>query len=171
MNPPKFSPQLVFSNQAEAAANFYVSVFKNSKILAIRRFTEEDLAALSDLPKEDLPGTAGDVNSVIIELDGQDFTLTNGGRYFNFSPGMSIYMRCNTQEEIDDVWEKLSVNGERQACGWIKDQFGVSWQIVPTVVWEMLKDSNPQKTHSVTSAIFNMKKLDIRTIQEAYERG
>jgi predicted 3-demethylubiquinone-9 3-methyltransferase (glyoxalase superfamily) len=168
MNPPKFSPQLVFNNQAEAAAAFYVSVFKNSKILTVRHFSEDDLAALSALPPEDLPGKVGDVSSVIFELDGQQFSAANGGRYFSFSPGMSIYMRCDTQEEIDDVWGKLSVGGKKQDCGWIQDKFGVSWQIVPTVVWDMLKDPDPQKAQRVTRAIFGMEKLDIKTIQDTY---
>lgn len=169
MNPPKFSPQLVFSSQAEEAVNFYVSVFRNSRIITVRRFSEEDMAALSSLPPEDQPGKAGDVNSIVFELDGQEFMAVNGGRYFSFSPGISIYTRCNTQEEIDEIWDKLSEGGEPQPCGWIKDKFGVSWQIVPAMVWDMLKDSDQAKAHRVANAIFKMTKLDIRAIQAAYE--
>ena len=168
MNPPKFSPQLVFSSGAEEAAKFYVSVFKNSRIIMERRFTDEDMAALSNLPEEDRPGKAGDVNSVIFELDGQEFMAVNGGRYFSFSPGISLYTRCETQEEIDEIWAKLSEGGEPQPCGWIKDRFGVSWQIVPAMVWDMLRDPDQTKAHRVANAIFKMIKLDIETIRRAY---
>lgn len=169
MNPPKFSPQLVFSSQAEDAAHFYVSAFRNSRIIQVRHFSEEDMQALSNLPEENRPGKVGDVNSVIFELNGQEFMAVNGGRYFSFSPGISIYARCETQEEIDEVWEKLSEGGEPQPCGWIKDKFGVSWQIVPSVVWDMLKDPDQAKAHRVANVIFKMIKLDIKAIQEAYD--
>lgn len=168
MNPPKFSPQLIFSSHAEEAVDFYVSIFKNSKIIMTRRFSEEDMQALSDLREEDRPGKAGDVNSIVFELDGQEFMAVNGGRYFSFTPGISIYTRCKTQEEIDEIWEKLSVGGEQQRCGWIKDKFGISWQIVPEIVWDMLKDPDQAKAHRVANVIFGMTKLDIKAIQAAY---
>ncbi|NIJ54548.1 VOC family protein [Dyadobacter arcticus] len=153
---PKILPSLVFDNQAEEAVNFYVSVFKNSGIINIIRSAEGQF-----VPK-------GQVSLIAFYLDGQEFRVANGGPTFKFSEGLSIYMNCETQEEIDEVWEKLLEGGQPQECGWLKDKFGVYWQIAPSILWEMMKDPDTKKTQRVLNAIYQMQKLDIAEIQRAY---
>ncbi len=156
------TPCLWFDNQAQAAAKFYVSIFKNSKIRDIARYDEEG-AKVSGRPK-------GTVMTVTFELDGQKFMALNGGPVFQFSPAISFMVPCKTQEEVDELWKKLSQGGETQQCGWLKDKYGVSWQIVPTVLEEMMRDKDAKKSERVMNALLKMEKLDIKTLQQAYEK-
>jgi len=154
------TPCLWFDNQAEAAAKFYVSIFKNSKIGDIARYGDEG-AKVSGRPK-------GTVMTVTFELDGQQFMALNGGPVFQFSPAISFMVSCRTQDEVDELWEKLSKGGETQQCGWLKDQYGVSWQIVPTVLGEMMQDKDAKKSERVMNAMLQMKKIDINGLKKAY---
>ena len=159
----KIAPCLWFDDKAEEAVNFYVSIFKNSKVGSIARYGEAG-AKVSGRPK-------GSVMTVIFELDGQEFMALNGGPIFKFTEAVSFMVNCETQEEIDRMWEKLSEGGDKKAqqCGWLKDKYGVSWQIVPTVLAEMMQNKNPEKTNRVMQAILQMKKIDIKTLKQAYE--
>lgn len=155
---PKITPFLWFDGQAEEAAKFYASVFKNSKILGVARYPEGS------------PGPAGTVMTVGFELDGQEFTALNGGPIFKFSEAISFVVHCETQAEVDEYWEKLSAGGSGVECGWVEDKFGVSWQIVPTVLIEMLQDRDAGKAKRVMKAMLEMKKLDIGGLKRAYEQ-
>lgn len=155
----KITPFLWFDHQAEEAMNFYVSIFKNSKILNVSRYNEAG------------PGLNQTVVIGTFQLDGQEFMALNGGPEFKFTEAMSLFVTCENQEEVDYFWEKLSEGGEEGPCGWLKDKFGVSWQIVPAVLDEMLGDKDPQKAKRAMQAMLQMKKLDIKTLREAYERG
>jgi predicted 3-demethylubiquinone-9 3-methyltransferase (glyoxalase superfamily) len=155
----KITPFLWFDNQAEEAVKFYTSVFKNSKVGKVTRFGEAG------------PGPKGSVMTVSFELEGQEFTALNGGPLFKFTEAISFVVDCKSQEEVDELWEKLSEGGEEQPCGWLKDRFGLSWQIVPTVLIEMLNDPDPEKSKRVTEAMLKMKKIDIQTLRQAYEQG
>jgi predicted 3-demethylubiquinone-9 3-methyltransferase (glyoxalase superfamily) len=154
----KITPFLWFDGKAEEAANFYVSVFKNSKIVSIMRYGEAG------------PGPKGSVMSATFQLDGQEFIALNGGPMFTFSPAISFFVHCESQEEVDKLWEKLSEGGEKQRCGWLKDKYGVSWQIIPTVLGQMLQDKDGEKSKRVMNAMLQMDKLDIKTLKQAYER-
>ena len=154
----KITPYLWFDSQAEEAANFYVSIFNNSKIVNISRYGEAG------------PGPVGTVLTVSFELEGQEFTALNGGPAFKFTEAISFFVDCKSQEEVDELWEKLTEGGEEQPCGWLKDKFGLSWQIVPTVLIEMLNDPDPEKARRVTEAMLRMKKIDIPTLERAYEQ-
>ncbi|TMA11495.1 MAG: VOC family protein [Deltaproteobacteria bacterium] len=154
----KITPFLWFDGKAEEAMNFYTSIFKNSKVVGIMRYGEAG------------PGPKGTVMSVTFQLDGQEFTALNGGPMFTFSPAISFFVNCETQEEVDELWEKLSEGGEKQRCGWLKDKYGVSWQIVPTVLGEMLQDKDPEKSKRVMNAMLQMNKIDIKSLKQAYER-
>lgn len=169
----KITPCLTFNHQAEEAANFYISIFsaifENSKILNIARFSKEELEALSYLPEDIRPGPAGSVRTIRFLLNGQEIEAVNGGSFFNFCEGMSLYVRCESQEEIDWLWEKLSEGGEKSQCGWLKDRYGVSWQIAPAIVDEMLNDPDAGKSNRVIIAIYGMKKYDIEALKRAYE--
>lgn len=158
----KISPCLWFDNQAEEAVNFYVSIFKNTKIGNITHFGEEG-AKVSGRPK-------GSVMTVTFQLDGQEFMALNGGPHFTFTEAVSLIINCASQEEVDELWEKLSEGGEKGQCGWLKDKYGLSWQIVPTVLSEMMQSQDHEKTNRVMSALLQMKKLDIKRLQEAYEQ-
>jgi predicted 3-demethylubiquinone-9 3-methyltransferase (glyoxalase superfamily) len=155
----KITPFLWFDSQAEEAAKFYTSIFKNSKITTVARYGENT------------PGPAGSVMAVAFELDGQEFVALNGGPVFSFTPAISFYVHCQTQEEVDMFWNKLSEGGETSMCGWLKDKFGVSWQIVPTVLGELMADKDPVKANRVTQAMLKMTKLDIAKLKQAYEMG
>ena len=139
--------------------NFYVSVFKNSKVVSVTRYGEGG------------PGPKGTVMSATFQLDGQEFCALNGGPQFTFSPAISFFVNCETQQEVDELWEKLSKGGEKQRCGWLKDKYGVSWQIVPTVLGEMLQDKDVEKARRVMQAMLRMDKMDIKRLQQAYDRG
>jgi predicted 3-demethylubiquinone-9 3-methyltransferase (glyoxalase superfamily) len=161
----KITPFLWFDNQAEEAARFYTSVFKNSRIVNIARYGEAGAKA-SGRPM----GTA---MTVAFQLDGQEFVALNGGPHFNFTEAISFVVNCKTQEEVDHYWEKLSEGGDERAqqCGWLKDKYGLSWQIVPSVLGEMLQDKDARKSERVMSSLLKMKKLDIKTLKQAYEQG
>lgn len=159
----KITPCLWFDRNAEEAAKFYTSIFKNSKIKNVSRYTE----AGHDV--HHMP--AGTVLTVEFELDGQAFTALNGGPVFKFNEAISFQVGCDTQEEVDYYWEKLSAGGDKNAqqCGWLKDKFGLSWQIVPKILVEMLMDKDAKKSGRVMQAIMQMKKLDIKRLEQAYE--
>ena len=153
----KITPFLWFDNNAEEAAKFYVSVFKNSKIGKVARYGEAG------------PGPKGTVMTVEFELDGQKFVALNGGPQFKFTEAVSFVVNCKTQKEVDTIWEKLSAGGQEVQCGWLKDKFGLSWQIVPTVMTELLTDRDPKKSQRVMKAMLKMVKLDIAALERAYE--
>ncbi len=155
----KITPFLWFNHQAEEAARFYTSIFKNSRIVDVMRYTEAG------------PAPAGTAMTVTFELDGQQFTALNGGPEFNFTEAISFFVNCETQDEVDRLWDALTDGGEPGPCGWLKDKYGVSWQIVPSVLNEMLQSGDPAKAKRVTEAVFQMKKLDIATLQQAYEQA
>ena len=159
----KITPFFWFDDQAEEAVNFYTSLFKNSKIVRIFRYTEE--------AAEKTGRPVGSVLTIEFEIEGQRFVALNGGPLFKFNESISFVINCDTQEEVDYFWEKLTANGgEESACGWLKDKFGVSWQVTPTVLIDMLHDSDQEKSERVMQAMLQMKKIDIKTLKEAYER-
>jgi predicted 3-demethylubiquinone-9 3-methyltransferase (glyoxalase superfamily) len=159
---PKITPCLWFDDQAEEAVNFYVSIFPHSQIKAMTRYGPAGAEA-AGRPE-------GTVMTILFELDGQEFLALNGGPVFTFSPAISFMVNCRTQEEVDELWEKLSAGGEIQPCGWLQDRYGMSWQIVPTVLGEMLQDKDAEKSERVMRAMLQMKKLDIGALEQAYER-
>lgn len=152
----KITPCLWFDHQAEEAVNFYVSFFNNSRIKTIGRYGEVG------------PGPAGSVMTIIFELEGQEFMALNGGPHFQFTPAISLMVNCNTQQEIDALWAKLSAHKESEQCGWLKDKYGLSWQIVPTVIGELMSDPDPAKSNRVMEAVLQMKKIDIAALQKAH---
>jgi predicted 3-demethylubiquinone-9 3-methyltransferase (glyoxalase superfamily) len=149
------TPFLWFETQAEEAARFYVSAFKNSKILSISRYGEAG------------PGAAGSVMTVEFELDGRKFVALNGGPQYTFNPAVSFVVNCETQAEVDHYWSRLSAGGKEIQCGWLTDKYGLSWQIVPTVLLEMIKGDDAEKRNRVMQAMFKMVKLDIETLKRA----
>ena len=157
----EITPFLWFEDQAEEAVKFYTSIFKNSRLRSMTRYDEEGAKA-AGRPK-------GSVMTVAFELDGQEFTALNGGPVFKFTEAISLVVNCETQEEVDHFWERLSAGGQEVQCGWLKDKFGVSWQVVPTVLIEMLQDKDPQKTKRVMAAMLKMKKISIEGLRQAYE--
>ena len=159
----KITPCLWFDDQAEETANYYVSIFKNSKILNIARYDEAGSKAAGK--------PVGSVMTVIFQLDGQNFMALNGGPQFTFSPAVSFMINCETQEEVDELWGKLSEAGSTGQCSWLDDKFGVSWQIVPTILGKLLTDKNAEKSQSVMKALLQMSKLNIRILEEAYMQG
>jgi predicted 3-demethylubiquinone-9 3-methyltransferase (glyoxalase superfamily) len=154
----KIKPFLWFDTQAEEAAHFYVSIFKNSKILNISRYGDAG------------PGPKGSVMTISFELDGQEFIGLNGGPHFKFTEAISFTVMCKTQEEVDDFWKKLTAGGQEVECGWLKDKYGLCWQITPTILPEMLTDPDPQKAKRVMQAMMTMKKIDIAALQRAYDQ-
>jgi predicted 3-demethylubiquinone-9 3-methyltransferase (glyoxalase superfamily) len=151
----KITPFLWFDGKAEEAARFYTSVFKNSTMLSVSRFGEAG------------PGPQGSVMTVAFELDGEKFVALNGGPTYTFSPAISFVVDCETQQEVDHYWERLSEGGEEVQCGWLKDKYGLSWQIVPTVLPELLQDKDPEKRKRVMAAMLKMVKLDIEALKRA----
>jgi predicted 3-demethylubiquinone-9 3-methyltransferase (glyoxalase superfamily) len=158
----KITPFLWFDDKAEEAVNFYVSVFKNSKIGNIVRYGEE-AAEASGRPK-------GTVMIVTFQLEGQDFIALNGGPVFQFTEAISFVVNCETQEEVDRFWEKLSEGGQEGQCGWLKDKYGVSWQVVPSILGKLLQDKDAEKSRRVMKAMLQMHKIDIKTLQQAYDQ-
>ncbi|MGH9402256.1 MAG: VOC family protein [Terriglobia bacterium] len=152
----KITPFLWFDGKAEEAANFYTSIFKNSKKGSVTRYGDAG------------PGPKGTVMIAAFQLEGQEFIALNGGPQFTFSPAISFVVNCETQEEIDDLWEKLSEGGEKIECGWLKDKYGVSWQIVPTVLGELMQTKDAAKSKRVMEAMLKMKKIDINGLKQAY---
>jgi len=157
----RFTPFLWFDNEAEEAANFYVSIFKNSRIGAVSRYDEETSMA-AGRPK-------GSTMTVTFELDGHEFVALNGGPLFKYTEAMSLTVNCESQEEVDHFWAKLSEGGQEVQCGWLKDKYGVPWQIVPTALTAMRHDKDPEKSKRVMAAMLKMKKFDIATLQRALE--
>ncbi len=153
----KITPFLWFNGQAEEAANYYVTVFKNSKINTVTRYGDEGT------------GPKGSVMTVSFQLDGQEFTALNGGPVYQLTPAVSFVVHCKTQQEVDDYWNKLLEGGQAQACGWLTDRFGVSWQITPVQLLEFIQDKDPARKLRVMQAMLQMVKLDIRKLQDAYE--
>src|SRR6266850_3799629 len=161
--PQRITPCLWFDDQAEEAVKFYVAIFKNSRIVSVARYGEAG--------REIHGKPAGTVMTVAFELDGQAFTALNGGPMFKFTEAISFQVHCETQAEVDYYWEKLSEGGDEtaQQCGWLKDKYGASWQVVPTVLIEMLSDPNAEKSGRAMKAMLHMKKLDIAELKRAYE--
>jgi predicted 3-demethylubiquinone-9 3-methyltransferase (glyoxalase superfamily) len=152
----KITPFLWFNDRAEEAVDFYVSIFKNSKVLKATRYGDTG------------PGPTGTVMTISFVLDGQEFCALNGGPQFTFSPAISFVVNCNTQIELDDFWEKLSAGGKKIQCGWLQDKFGISWQIVPTILPELITGDSV-RSNRVMHAIMQMEKLDIATLKRAYD--
>jgi predicted 3-demethylubiquinone-9 3-methyltransferase (glyoxalase superfamily) len=152
---PSITPFLWFDDGAEEAMNFYTSIFKDSKVGSITRYGDAG------------PGPKGTVMSATFQLNGQDFMALNGGPHFQFTPAISFFVSCETQEEVDELWEKLSEGGATQRCGWLTDKFGLSWQIIPSVLGEMLGDKDAAKAQRVMQAMLQMDKIDIKTLEQA----
>ena len=155
----RIAPCLWFDGRAEEAMNFYASIFRNAKIGDVMRRGDAG------------PGEKGSVLSVTFELDGQEFIALNGSPMFKFSPAISFFVSCETQKEVDELWEKLSAGGEKSRCGWLKDRFGISWQIIPAVLGEMLNHPEPEKAKRALNAMLQMTKIDIAALQRACEQA
>jgi len=155
----KISPFLWFNDNAEEAMNFYISIFRNSKMVSITRFGKAG------------PGPKGTVMTATFQLEGQQYVALNGGPQFTFTPAISFCVNCETQQEVDELWEKLSAGGEKGRCGWLKDKYGLSWQIVPSALGEMLHDKDPEKSKRVMQAMLQMSKIDIQKLKQAYDQG
>lgn len=145
------TPFLWFDDKAEEAMNFYVSIFKNSKVVSVS------------------PGPDGNVLSATFELDGQEFMALNGGPMFSFTPALSFFVKCKTQEEVDYYWEKLTEGGSEEQCGWLKDKYGLSWQIIPNRLGELLQDPDREKANRALQAMLQMQKIEIAALEQAYE--
>ena len=155
----KIVPFLWFDGKAEEAMNFYVSIFKHSKVVRVTRYGDAG------------PGPKGTVMSATFQLEGQEFYALNGGPQFTFTPAISLFVNCETQQEVDELWKKLSAGGREDPCGWLQDKYGLSWQIIPTALGKMLGDKDSQKATRVMQAMLKMKKIDIKGLQQAYDRG
>jgi predicted 3-demethylubiquinone-9 3-methyltransferase (glyoxalase superfamily) len=154
----KITTFLWFDNNAEEAMNFYISIFKNSKILDLTRYGDAG------------PGPKGTVMAGTFQLEGQQFMALNGGPHFKFNEAISLFVSCETQAEVDDLWTKLTAGGGAPSqCGWLKDKFGLSWQIIPSILLEMLGDKDPEKSKRVMEAMLRMTKIDINALKQAYE--
>ena len=153
----KITPFLWFDGKAEEAMNFYVSVFKNSKVVRVSRYGEAG------------PGPKGTLMSATFQLEGQDFFALNGGPQFTFTPAISFFVNCETQQEVNELWDKLSDGGKKERCGWLQDKYGLSWQIVPSILGRLLGDKDAAKSKRVMQAMLQMDKLDIKGLQDAYD--
>jgi predicted 3-demethylubiquinone-9 3-methyltransferase (glyoxalase superfamily) len=153
----KITPFLWFDGNAEEAMNFYVSIFKNSKVVSVTRYGEAG------------PGPKGTVMSATFQLEGQDFYALNGGPQFQFTPAISLFVNCETQQEVDELWEKLSEGGRKDRCGWLQDRYGLSWQVIPTALGKLLRDKDPEKSNRVMKAMLQMDKIDIQRLKRAYD--
>jgi predicted 3-demethylubiquinone-9 3-methyltransferase (glyoxalase superfamily) len=154
---PKISPFLWFDSEAEEAANFYTSLFDDSEILNVSRYGGEG------------PGDEGKVMTITFRVAGLEITGLNGGPAHKFSEGISLFVNCDTQEEVDELWEKLTAGGEEGPCGWLKDRWGLSWQIIPSALGRLLQDEDPEKANRVMKAMLEMKKIDTAVLEKAYE--
>jgi predicted 3-demethylubiquinone-9 3-methyltransferase (glyoxalase superfamily) len=154
----KITPFLWFDDKAEEAMNFYVSIFKNSKVGTVTRYGEAG------------PGPKGAVMSATFQLDGQEFFALNGGPHYKFTPAISLFVDRETQQEVDQLWDKLSAGGRKDRCGWLQDKYGLSWQIIPSVLGKLLQDKDANKSQRVMQAMLQMEKLDIKKLEQAYEQ-
>jgi predicted 3-demethylubiquinone-9 3-methyltransferase (glyoxalase superfamily) len=159
----KITPHLWFDDKAEEAVNFYVSLFKNSRISQVARYDEAG-GEVSGRPK-------GSVMTIAFQLEGQDFVALNGGPEFKFNESISFMVDCKSQDEVDYFWTKLSAGGEEQPCGWLKDRYGLSWQVVPTILPQMLRDEDAAKAERVMQAMLQMKKIEIAALEKAYSEA
>src|SRR3954469_555539 len=155
----KITPFLWFNGQAEEAMHFYVSIFKNSKVLSMSRYGDAG------------PGPKGSVMTASFELEGQQFVALNGGPHFKFTQAMSFVIHCETQGEVDEFWEKLSAGGRKDRCGWLQDKYGLSWQIIPRALQQLMSDPDPKKSASVMKAMLQMDKIDIEALKRAHEKA
>ena len=155
----KITPFLWFDGNAEEAMNLYVSVFKNSKVVSVRRYGKAG------------PGPEGTVMTGTFQIEGQEFYVLNGGPQYKFTPAISLFVNCETQEEVDELWEKLSAGGRKDRCGWLQDKYGLSWQIIPSTLGKMLGDKDPKKANSVMQAMLQMDKIDINKLKQAYDKA
>jgi predicted 3-demethylubiquinone-9 3-methyltransferase (glyoxalase superfamily) len=155
----KITPFLWFDGKAEEAMNFYVSIFRNSKVLKVVRYGDAG------------PGPKGTVMVAAFQLEGQEFQALNGGPQFKFTPAISLFVSCETQQEVDDLWKRLSEGGREDQCGWLQDKFGLSWQIIPTLLPRLLSDKDAEKSQSVMKAMLQMKKIDSKKLQQAYDQA
>jgi predicted 3-demethylubiquinone-9 3-methyltransferase (glyoxalase superfamily) len=153
----KITPFLWFNGQAEDAMHFYVSIFKNSKVVSVSRYGDAG------------PGPKGGVMSATFQLEGQTFYALNGGPQYTFTPAISLFVNCETQQEVDELWEKLLQGGRPNRCGWLQDKYGLSWQIIPSTLGKMLQDRDPEKSKRVMQAMLQMDKIDIKRLQQAYD--
>jgi predicted 3-demethylubiquinone-9 3-methyltransferase (glyoxalase superfamily) len=154
----KITPFLWFDGKAEEAMNFYISIFKNSRIVTVDRYGDAG------------PGPKGSVMSAVFEIEGQQFFALNGGPLFSFTPAISFFVNCETQQEVDELWDKLSAGGATQQCGWLTDKYGLSWQIIPSILRKLLQDKDPVKSQRVMKAMLQMVKIDIAGLQRAYDQ-
>jgi predicted 3-demethylubiquinone-9 3-methyltransferase (glyoxalase superfamily) len=155
----KITPFLWFNDKAEEAMDFYVSIFKHSKVTSVSRYGDAG------------PGPKGTVMSGTFLLEGQEFMALNGGPQFTFSPAISFFVNCTTQKEVDNLWEKLSDGGEKSKCGWLRDKYGISWQIVPAALGTLMNDPDPAKSQRVMQAMLKMNKIVIKELQKAYDQN
>ena len=156
---PKITPFLWFDNNAEEAMTFYLSIFKNSKVLNVMRYGDAG------------PGPKGTVMAATFQLEGQEFQALNGGPHYQFTPAISLFVNCETQQEVDTLWSKLLEGGREDQCGWLTDRFGLSWQIIPSTLGKLLQDKDPKKSSSVMKAMLQMRKIDIKKLQQAYDQA
>jgi predicted 3-demethylubiquinone-9 3-methyltransferase (glyoxalase superfamily) len=154
----KVTPFITYNNQAEEAVNLYVSLIKNSRIISMNRYPDS------------MPGMGGMVMSATFELDGREFLALNGGPSFAFTEGFSLFVNCETQAEVDELWEKLSAGGEKGQCGWLKDKFGLSWQIIPTALGQLLGDPDPKRANQALQAMLKMTKINIAELERAADQ-
>src|SRR5258708_8109107 len=155
----KITPFLWFDGNAEEAANFYISIFKNSKMGKIARYGDAG------------PGPKGSAMSVTFQIEGQEFFALNGGPQFAFTPAISFFVNCETQQEVDELWDKLSAGGRKDRCGWLQDRVGGSWQVISSILGKLLQDNDTEKANRVMKAMLQMDKIDIKRLQQAYDRG
>jgi predicted 3-demethylubiquinone-9 3-methyltransferase (glyoxalase superfamily) len=159
MTTQKITPFLWFNDNAEEAMNFYVAIFKNSRILSVTRYGDAG------------PGPKGTVMAATFQLEGQEFYALNGGPQYKFTPAISLFVNCETQQEVNALWDKLLEGGREDQCGWLTDKFGLSWQIIPTILGRLLQDKDPKKSSSVMRAMLQMRKIDIEKLQQAYDQA
>ena len=155
----KITPFLWFDGNAEEAMNFYVSTFKSSKVVSVRRYGKAG------------PGKEGTVMTGTFQIEGQEFFVLNGGPQYKFTPAISLFVNCETQPEVDELWEKLSAGGRKDRCGWLQDKYGLSWQIIPSALGKLLGDKDPQKANRVMQAMLQMDKIDIKKLKQAYDKA